>query len=88
MDFTETERAVLENQRRNIRSMIFHIRRNEMDVPYTKEEYPHAWKRLEQLEAMSNEELLREVEADYLLFDFTRCNLDGKLEFVRAGESQ
>ena len=88
MKFSETEEDVLNGRRRNIRSMIFHIRCNESALPYTKEEYPHVWRRMEQLASMSDETLMQEVEADYLLFEFTRRNPNGKLEFVGISEEE
>ena len=68
MAFTETERKNLGHECDYVQSKIDEVKRNpSLLSSYPIEEYPHIWKRFETLKAMTRDELMQEIEADYVL---------------------
>ena len=68
LPFAENERKSFEIEYDYTRWKIDKIKENPtllVDLSIT--EYPHIWKRLEQLAAMTREELMNEIEADYAI---------------------
>ena len=83
MQFTTIEKQELDRRRRSIDVAARLIEQQSDKIPFSAEEYPHVWKRLAQIRSMTREELLQEVEADYLLFEFTQFNGENGFEFIR-----
>jgi hypothetical protein len=52
------------------------IEENMDKMPYSGEEFSYVWQRLTQIRAMSEEEFRQEIEAEYLLLEYTRFNED------------
>ena len=67
MDFTEKEKQKLENFYERVRTRIADIRNDPSLVRLSLDTHPHVWKRLEYYESLSREELMKEIEADYVL---------------------
>ena len=83
MNFSSAEKEELDRRCRSISVMVRLIEQNADKMPFSVEEYPHVWERLEYIKSMSREKLLQEVEADYLLFEFTRFRGEKGFEFVQ-----
>ena len=67
MDFTEKEREKMVSLYERIRARVADIRENPSLVIFSPETHPHIWKRLDYYESLSREELMKEIEADYVL---------------------
>ena len=66
--FTAEERAKLDDNYERIRSMVDMIKGCPLSSGLVEGKELHIWKRLEQLTAMSFDDLMDEIEADYVLF--------------------
>ena len=88
MNFSAAEVKELDRRCRSISVAARLIEQSADEMPFSAEEYPHVWDRLTQIRSMSHEQLLREVEADYLLFEFTRFKGEKGFEFVQFGNGE
>ena len=66
--FSAEDRVRLEKRYEGIRLRIKNTVEDSSWLP-SYEECPHIWRRLYQLAGMSREEMMNEIEADYVLFD-------------------
>jgi hypothetical protein len=68
MAFTENERKGFEVECNYIRWKIDEIKKNPaLLADYPIEEYPYIWERIKRVTAMTREELMQEIIADYVL---------------------
>jgi len=72
--FSEDERAYFERRYDVLRSRIEDIKTNPERALLTPKTDTYIWERLNKLAAMSYDELMSEIEADYVIFDYGRIN--------------
>jgi hypothetical protein len=77
MEFSAEEKKEFERRYQGIHVTTRLLHDYPKYMPFTVEEHPRAWQRLEQIATMSREELMGEIEADYLLFESIRVNPEG-----------
>lgn len=68
MNFTEKERQMFEQTYERLRERVTLLQNDPKSMAYIAE-HPHMKKRFETMAAMSREELMAEIETDYMLFD-------------------
>lgn len=68
--FSEKERAYFENRYNQLRTCIENIKHNPEWANLTPNVDMFIWNRLNQLAAMSYDELMDEIEADYVIFGY------------------
>ena len=69
MYFSEQDRVRLEDIYERMSLRIKLLNANPASISLPSEEYPHLLPRLQEYAAMSKEELMRLIEADYVFFD-------------------
>ena len=67
MTFSVEERALFERRYNGIRARTECLQDRPAGTAYTIEKYPFFWERINRLAAMSREELMNEIMADYML---------------------
>ena len=70
MAFSARQREMIDLQYKNTSARIAEILADLTTIPFTAESHPHVWKRFGALAAMTSEELMAEIEADYALFSW------------------
>jgi hypothetical protein len=79
--FTEKEKAIIEFSYNVIRDTANRIKKNPKRAGLVEGEDPHIWARLKQLTEMPKEELIAELEADYVLLNGCFADSDPERPF-------